>query len=169
MTTAQVKANPGLIPLQPFAQDMFPALANKYIPGSASANLFYDAYAQYAGSWTDTINDTDRVRQANGGCLVVTGCNTFFPVQDSGLYTYTNAGKSAYHAMTISLRRTVTHGWGYDFNYTWSHAIDNGSGIGSPRDQRHRRPHQPSERVRPRLRSGAGRLMMPGIPSTRIP
>ena len=128
VTTAQVKANPSLIPLQPFAQNMFPALANHYIPGSASANLFYDAYAQYAGSWTDTINDTDRVRQSNGGCLAVTGCNTFFPLQDSGLYTYTNAGKSAYHAMTVSLRRTVTHGWGYDFNYTWSHAIDNGSG-----------------------------------------
>jgi hypothetical protein len=29
--------------------------------------------------------------------------------------------------MTVSLRRTVTNGWGYDFNYTWSHAIDNGS------------------------------------------
>jgi hypothetical protein len=29
--------------------------------------------------------------------------------------------------MTISLRRTVSNGWGYDFNYTWSHAIDNGS------------------------------------------
>ena len=44
------------------------------------------------------------------------------------MLTYTNAGKSAYHAMTVSLRRTVTHGWGYDFNYTLSHAIDNGSG-----------------------------------------
>jgi len=42
--------------------------------------------------------------------------------------TYTNAGKSAYHAMILSLRRTVSNGWGYDFNYTWSHAIDNGSG-----------------------------------------
>jgi hypothetical protein len=128
LTTAQVKANPNLVPLQAFAQNMFPGLANHYIPGSASANLFYDAYAEYAGSWTDTINDTDRVRQSNGGCLVVTGCNTFFPLQNSGVHTYTNAGKSAYHAMTISLRRTVSHGWGYDFNYTWSHAIDNGSG-----------------------------------------
>jgi hypothetical protein len=129
LTTAQVKANPSLVPLLPFAQDMFPALAGKYLPGaSASANLFYDAYAEYAGSWTDTINDTDRVRQTGGGCLVVTGCNTFFPLQDSGVHTYTNAGKSSYNAMTISLRRTVTHGWGYDFNYTLSHAIDNGSG-----------------------------------------
>ena len=128
LTTAQVKANPGLVPNLPFAQDILPGLAGRYIPGSASANLFYDAYAEYAGSWTDTINDSDRVRQSNGGCMSVYGCNTFFPLQDSGVHTYTNAGKSSYNAMTISLRRAVLHGWGYDFNYTLSHAIDNGSG-----------------------------------------
>ncbi len=90
LTTAQVKANPSLVPLQPFAQNMLPGLAGRYLPGaSASANLFYDAYAEYAGSWTDTINDNDRVRQSNGGCMVVTGCNTFFPLQDSGVHTYT--------------------------------------------------------------------------------
>lgn len=130
LTTAQVKANPSLVPLQPFAENMFPQLAGFYLKGaSASANLFYDAYAEYAGSWTDTINDTDRVRQgANGGCLVVTGCNTFFPTQNSGVHAYSNAATSNFHAMTISLRRTVSNGWGYDFNYTLSHAIDNASG-----------------------------------------
>jgi hypothetical protein len=29
--------------------------------------------------------------------------------------------------MTIVLRRGISRGWGYDFNYTWSHGIDNGS------------------------------------------
>jgi hypothetical protein len=131
LTTTQVKANPGLVPLQPFAENMLPALAGFYLKGaSASANLFYDAYSQYAGSWTDTINDTDRVRQTGvtGGCLVVTGCNTFFPLQNSGVHAYSNAGTANFHAMTFSLRRTVSNGWGYDFNYTWSHAIDNASG-----------------------------------------
>jgi hypothetical protein len=129
LTTGQVKANPSLIPLQPFAENMFGNLAGFYIPGSASANLFYDAYSVYAGSWTDTINDTDRVPQGpGGGCLVKTGCNTFFPLQDSGVLAYTNAGRANFHSMTVSLRRTVTNGWGYDFNYTLSHAIDNASG-----------------------------------------
>ncbi len=127
LTTAQVKANPGLVPTIPFAQDIAPGLANHYITGSASANLFYDAYGEYAGSWGDTMNDIDRIRQSNGGCISTLGCNTFFPLQGSGLESYVNAGKSAFHAMTVSLRRTVTHGWGFDFNYTWSHAIDNGS------------------------------------------
>ncbi len=128
VTPAEVKANPSIVPLQPFIQNMFPGAAGLYIPGSASANLFYDAWQEYAGSWTDTLNSMDRIRQPNGGCVVVFGCNTFYPTQNSGVLTYTNAGQSAYNAMTVSLRRTVTHGWGYDFNYTLSHAIDNGSG-----------------------------------------
>jgi hypothetical protein len=128
VTPAQVQANPSIVPLQPFFQNLFPGAANLYIPGSASANLFYDVWQKYAGSWTDTLNDMDRIRQPNGTCVVIFGCNTFYPTQNSGVTTYTNAGKSAYHAMIVSLRRQVTHGWGYDFNYTWSHAIDNASG-----------------------------------------
>jgi hypothetical protein len=128
ITPDQVTANPNLIPLQPFVENMIPALAGRYIPGSASANLFWDAYNKYLGSWTDTINDNDRIRQTNGGCLVKTGCNTFFPLQDSGVLAYTNSGIANFHSMTVSLRRTVSNGWGYDFNYTWSHAIDNASG-----------------------------------------
>ena len=127
LTTAQVKANPALIPNLPFAQDMLPGLANHYIPGSASANLFYDAYAEYAGSWGDTQNDVDRIRQTNGTCIVITGCNTFYPMQGSGLESYANSGEGSFHALTVSLRRTVTRGIGFDINYTLSHAIDNGS------------------------------------------
>ena len=31
------------------------------------------------------------------------------------------------NAATVVVRRAVTHGWGFDFNYTFSHALDNGS------------------------------------------
>jgi hypothetical protein len=127
LTPAQVKANPGLVPTQPFYENIYPGSKNLYINGSASANFFYDAYGNYAGSYLDTMNDMDRIRQPNGGCISVFGCNTFFPLQNSGLEAFANAGKSAYHAMTIVLRRAVSRGWGYDFNYTLSHSIDNGS------------------------------------------
>jgi hypothetical protein len=127
LTAAQVKANPSLVPNEPFFNNMFGKLANFYIPGSASANFFYDVYSNYAGSWLDGLNDVDRIRQSNGGCLVKTGCNTFFPLQNSGLDVYTNNGFSNYNAMTISFRRPVSDGWGFDFNYTWGHALDNGS------------------------------------------
>jgi len=92
---------------------------NLYIDGSASANSFYDVFGNYSGIVLDGLNDMDRIRQPNGGCIAVYGCNTFFPLQDSGLYAYANAGKAAYHAATIVLRRAVTRGWGYDFNYTF--------------------------------------------------
>ena len=127
LTPAQVKANPGQIPVQPFYENMFAGLKNLYIPGSATANFFYDVYGNYAGSWLDGLNDVDRVRQSNGTCIVKTGCNTFFPLQNSGLLVYTNNGKSSYNAATLTLRRAVSNGWGYDFNYTFGHALDNGS------------------------------------------
>jgi hypothetical protein len=127
LTAAQVKANPNLVPNQPFFTNQFGKLANLYIPGSASANFFYDVYNNYSGSWLDGLNDVDRIRQSNGTCIAKTGCNTFFPLQNSGLDVYTNNGFSNYNAMTLTLRRPVSNGWGFDFNYTWGHALDNGS------------------------------------------
>ena len=124
-----VKANPNLVPLQPFIQDVFPGIKGYLIPGSASANFFYDWYSEFSGSFTDTVNDMDRTRQktANGGCFSIYGCNTFFPLQNSGLPAYTNAGTSNFNAATVVLRRTVHNGWGFDFNYTFGHGLDNGS------------------------------------------
>ena len=127
ITPAMVKANPSLIPNQPFYEDIFPGAKNLYVNGSASANYFYDVFGNYSGSFEDGLNDMDRIRQSGGGCISVFGCNTFFPTQNSGLLSYVNGGHSAYQSMTVVLRRAVRHGWGYDFNYTWSHAIDNGS------------------------------------------
>jgi hypothetical protein len=127
VTPAQVKANPSLVPNQPFFTNIFPGAQNRYIPGSASANFFYDVFGNYSGSFLDGLNDMDRIRQTGGGCIAVYGCNTFFPLQNSGLDAYVNAGQAAYHAATLVVRRPVTHGWGYDFNYTFSHSLDNGS------------------------------------------
>jgi hypothetical protein len=127
LTPAQVKANPSMVPNQPFFENLFGKAANLYINGSASANYFYDVYGNYSGSDLDAMNDMDRIRQSNGTCLVKFGCNTFFPLQNSGLEAYTNAGKSFYHAGTLVLRRAVSNGWGFDFNYTLSHSIDTGS------------------------------------------
>jgi hypothetical protein len=124
---AQVRANPGMIPLVPFVENIFPGARNDQFTGSASANFFNNIYGRYASSDLDALQDYDRVKRANGRCISVFGCNTFFPVQSSGLTTWTNAGKGAYHGMQVVLRRAVQNGWGFDFNYTWSHALDNAS------------------------------------------
>lgn len=127
LTSAQVKANPGMIPAQPALENLFPGVKNDYITGSSSANFFYDWYFNYSGSFLDTLNDMDRIRLSNGGCISLYGCNTFYALQNSGLETFTNNGTSSYHAGTVVLRRTVQNGWGFDFNYTLSHSIDNDS------------------------------------------
>src|SRR6266481_7077774 len=41
--------------------------------------------------------------------------------------TWMNSGTAAYHALTVSLRRRFSRGLSFDFNYTWSHSIDDGS------------------------------------------
>jgi hypothetical protein len=138
VTPAQVKANPGLIPNEPFFNNVVPGAANYKIPGNASANFFYLVYGTYSGSWLDALNDVDRLRQTpssytgagplNGGCIAKFGCNTFFMLQNSGFDVSTNNGFSNYNAGTLTLRRAVSNGWGFDFNYTLGHALDNGSG-----------------------------------------
>jgi hypothetical protein len=131
VTPAQVKANPSLIPLVPFVEDIFGRAKNTLIPGSASANYWYSIYNKYAGSDLDALNDMDRLRQSDGTCISLYGCNTFFPLQNAGLTAWTNAGKAAYHGMQIVLRKGFSNGWGFDLNYTWSHSIDNAPGTES--------------------------------------
>jgi hypothetical protein len=131
VTPAQVQANPALIPQIGFFENLFPGAKNYKFPGSASANYYYTVYGTYAGSDLDALNDMDRLRQSNGTCISAFGCNTFFANQAAGLTAWTNSGKSGYNGMQIVFRRPVTNGWGFDFNYTLSHSIDNLSGAES--------------------------------------
>ena len=128
--SAMVAANPSLIPTNPFVESMFPVLKNAVIQGSASANYFYQIYAGYNGSYLDTLHTVDRVPGFYGtgdACATVTGCFTFFARQGSGDPTWMNAGQAAFHGATLSVRRALSSGLAFDFNYTLSHSIDNGS------------------------------------------
>ena len=44
---------------------------------------------------------------------------------------YTNKGASAYHGLLVTLNKNMSHGLKFDFNYTYSHSIDNVSAIAS--------------------------------------
>ena len=139
LTNEMVEADPGLVPVQPFFENMFPALADFAIPGSASANFFVVNNAWGHESELDTLdqldrqinpfNGTDFYRGANAfpTCMVVTGCHTFFARQFSAMRTWENLGSSNFHGMTLSLRKRFSDGLTFDLNYTWSHSIDNGS------------------------------------------
>ncbi len=128
LTPAQVRANPSLLGTVPFFENMFPAATNLAFNGSATANYFNSVYGTYGGSDLDALSDFDRLRRANGQCLSVFGCNTFFANQAAGLQVWTNASNASYHSGNLVVRRAVTNGWGFDFNYTLSRAMDYASG-----------------------------------------
>jgi Carboxypeptidase regulatory-like domain len=126
---SQVMANPSLVPTNPFIESMFPALANYAFPGTASANYFYQIYGTYGGSYLDMLHASDRIvgNFIPGQCLSKPGCYTFFALQGSSMPTWQNAGESDFNALTVSLRRALSNGISFDFNYTLSHSIDNAS------------------------------------------
>jgi hypothetical protein len=133
ITPAQVKAKPSVLPVVPFFENMFPAAAGtvtgtKTAGASATANYFYTIYQTYAGSDLDALNDFDRVPQSNGKCFSVTGCYTFFAPQNAGMPTWANVDNPTYHAGTLVIRKAFSKGWGFDFNYTYSKALDIASG-----------------------------------------
>ena len=116
----------------PFIENMFPSVANAFVPGSATQNYYYSWIEQNGLSDEDNLNLMDRQRiPGTNTCYTVTGCNTFYPLQAAGLPTWTNAGYADYNAATITLRRALGSGFSFDFNYTLSHSIDNSSGAES--------------------------------------
>ena len=54
----------------------------------------------------------------------VGGLNSFYNAQYSSLYAWRSIANSSYHAMQLSLRRRLSQGVGFDFNYTLSKSID---------------------------------------------
>jgi hypothetical protein len=122
LTPAAVRANPAAFARLPFVENMFPGLANKYFSGSASANYFYHIYAENDGSDLDGLHILDRV-----DCISRPGCFTFFSRQGSANPTWINAGNANFHGGTLSIRKPLSKGFAFDFNYTLSHSIDNGS------------------------------------------
>jgi carboxypeptidase family protein len=53
-----------------------------------------------------------------------TGTNSFFNPQYSSLYAWRSNTNASYNAMQVNLRRPMTHGVQFDFNYTFSKSID---------------------------------------------
>jgi len=124
-----LRLNPGLIPANPFIENMFPGLRDLYFPGSATANYYDLLWGQNAGSDADATHQVDRIRSARfPNCISITGCYTFYPTQSSGMSMWTNAGYGDFNGATVSVRKLFRQGMSFDVNYTLSHAKDNGGG-----------------------------------------
>ena len=117
------------VPNLPFVNNVWPGYKNAYFPGSASANYFYSVYGVFGSSFLDSLHAADRIsgEYLPGRCLSNPGCYTFFAQQGSTLPMWMNAGEANFHALTVAFRRRFSNGLQFDFNYTWSHSIDNGS------------------------------------------
>jgi hypothetical protein len=53
-----------------------------------------------------------------------TGSNTFFNPQFSSLYAWRSNSNANYHALQANVRHAMSHGFQFDFNYTFSKSID---------------------------------------------
>jgi hypothetical protein len=127
--TTQLRAgvvNPNNLTPQPWFEDVI-------TPGTGASNGFpnntayiYSLLGQYAyrGDISDSLyflagdslNSNIPWLPSNVGIPAQFGSNAYL----------TNQGNSNYHGLLLTLQRKY-HGLKYDFNYTWSHSIDNTS------------------------------------------
>jgi hypothetical protein len=92
---------------------------------NAQAVIAYqDTYGGYftANDWTDTQAEIDFAMDFNGLPLL------FVQPQYGALSTWATIGNSNYHALTASLRERLSS-LTFDLNYTWSHSLDDASGL----------------------------------------
>jgi hypothetical protein len=149
------KAAAANVPIQglakiPYWEDMYPAAAGVYdganfggctpggatLPGNFSPTATQAMYSSYACA---LHNETLPLIFADVPGELGLGPNPCFPAcsklgpyayfnpQFASLYSWRGAGTSSYHALQVTIRRRMTHGLQWDFNYTYSKSIDIGS------------------------------------------
>ncbi|HKD90743.1 MAG TPA: carboxypeptidase-like regulatory domain-containing protein [Terriglobales bacterium] len=89
---------------------------------TATQAIYNDAYAVNGNDWTTTMLDIDGLSNI--------GAHAFYQPQYGALATWATIGNSTYNALTASLRTRMRF-VSLDFNYTWSHSLDDESGLQS--------------------------------------
>ena len=120
--TTELRAGQALTP-QPFFENVFKPGAGAAAGVGNNTNLV-DATADYY-LYNGDIADTFFVlAQQNPGFVP----NNVGVTSQFGADTYlTNKGNSNYHALLLTVNKNFSQGLRFDFNYTWSHSIDNTS------------------------------------------
>ncbi len=99
-----------------------------YDPNWSNAQAYYGEYQTNdffeANDWTDVQAEADLALAFNGLPT------RFMQPQYGALSTWSTIGNSNYHALTVSLRQRMSS-LTMDFNYTWSHSMDDASGLQS--------------------------------------
>jgi hypothetical protein len=120
-----------------YFNDVFPAGMSQiigdydglnYDPTWTNAQAFYGEYQTNdffeANDWTDVQAEADLAMLSNGNGL------HFMQPQYGTLSAWSTIGNSAYNALTLSLRQRLSSVT-LDFNYTFSHSLDDASGLQS--------------------------------------
>lgn len=82
--------------------------------------------AKWANDWTDIQDEIENYAgQTLGQANPV---SYFFDPQYGALSAWGTIAKSNYHGFSASLRQRI-HNLQWDFNYTYSHSLDNASGL----------------------------------------
>ena len=126
------------VPQIPYFANLFPAnlaqLMNDNYWGEDLINTAFNqtqaVYANtdpdiYGNDWTDIQDVIDQA--VNGGLSTLN--NLFFQPQYGALSSFSSIANSNYHAATVSLRERLGTSLTMDFNYTWSHSLDDASGL----------------------------------------
>jgi hypothetical protein len=91
----------------------------------------YDMYSCFAGNETTALFIADLL--CLPACAQLSGQPSggqpfnFFDDQFSSLYAWRSTGNSAYNGLQLTLRKAMSSGLQFDFNYTFSKSIDIGS------------------------------------------
>jgi hypothetical protein len=127
------------VPTIPYWENLFPAAigitidpnfacapAPSFFTPTATQNV-YEVVNCFLHNETSTLFELDGI---NGGVCVPAcskfGPNAFFHNQYSSLYSWTSSGTSSYNGLQLMLRRR-RGSLQFDFNYTYSKSIDEGS------------------------------------------
>lgn len=106
-----------------YFENLFPGVASGlgFNTGfTATQAIYRDAFRFNGNDWTTTQLDIDTLSNV--------GPHAFYQPQYGALSAFSTIGNSNYHALAVSLRQRM-HKLMYDFNYTYSHSLDDASGL----------------------------------------
>lgn len=106
----------------PYFENLFPGAAANlgYDPTWTSTQAIYQLINDVGGDYTTT--------QAIIDGISTLGPNAFYQPQYGALATWASIGNSNYHALAVSYK-VRTDSLTADVNYTWSHSLDDSSGL----------------------------------------
>ena len=118
---ALAKTPANQVPNVAFWQNLWPGAAGK---GLTATQGVYSQFLENVGDWTTALYNIDI--SCSPSCSKL-GPHAMFNSQYSALYAFRSIGKGNYNGGQLTIRKTFSQGYQFDFNYTLSKCEDFGS------------------------------------------